>query len=265
MAGYSNFLLLFSYCIISLSSLNHAHRSGRHASSTGRVVGGSETDISKIPFQISFLSREKPCGGSLIGDRWVLTAAHCTHTIDVKSLQIRVGSSHFASGGQLIQVKRVLQHPQYNNDIIDYDFSLLELTEAVVLNKTFFAVDLPKQDEPIIDGTLLQISGWGQTRNPLECNDVLRVAQVPVVNQEQCKMAYSPNPFDVVTERMLCAGYLIDGGTDTCQGDSGGPLVAGRKLIGVTSWGGECAQPGFPGVYSRVAAVRNWIHKSCGI
>lgn len=63
---------------------------------------------------------------------------------------------------------------------------------------------------------------------------------------------------------MVCAGYE-NGGFDSCQGDSGGPLVSDGVLVGVVSWGKGCAEPGFPGVYAKVSAVREWIYKQTGV
>lgn len=85
---------------------------------------------------------------------------------------------------------------------------------------------------------------------------------MPIVNQTVCSDAYAS--FGGITDRMICAG-LTAGGKDACQGDSGGPLVADGKLVGVVSWGYGCARPNYPGVYSRVAAVRDWITKKTGV
>lgn len=85
---------------------------------------------------------------------------------------------------------------------------------------------------------------------------------VPIVNQKKCARAYQN--VGTITDRMICAGY-DKGGRDACQGDSGGPLVANDVLIGVVSWGQGCAMANFPGVYSRVATVRNWINEYTGV
>ncbi|EDS27175.1 trypsin-1 [Culex quinquefasciatus] len=220
-----------------------------------RIVGGFPIDIRDVPFQVSLnYYREHWCGGSLIGSRWVLTAAHC--------MDVRVGSTHHESGGELVEIRRVLPHTLYNSSSVDYDFALLELEESVQLSEEFYAVELPGRGEPVEDGQLLQVSGWGDTQNEEECDDVLRATIVPTVNQEECRRAYSTG--HEVTDRMICAGYL-GGGQGACHGDSGGPLVHGRTVVGVVSWSRGCAQPGYPTVYGRVAAVRDWIEENSGI
>ncbi|XP_058833810.1 trypsin 5G1-like [Topomyia yanbarensis] len=258
MARIGVYLVLCTYMVVSsgTQTLVHSRRPWLNFTSSCRIVGGSEIDISKVPFQVSM----GYCGGSIISERWILSAAHCVHRVEDRRLQVRVGSSRRHTGGQLINVKRVLKHPEYNEDTTDYDFALLKLAKAVGLNEKFYAVELPEQDEPITEGTCLQVSGWGDTHNAEESHELLRATKVPLVSQEVCRKAYT----SMITDRMLCAGYQ-EGGKDACQGDSGGPLVDGRKQIGVVSWGHGCARPGFPGVYARVAAVRNWIKKNSGV
>ncbi|KAL1398337.1 hypothetical protein pipiens_009057 [Culex pipiens pipiens] len=228
--------------------------------SSERIVGGFEIDILEVPYQISLQDYRHYCGGSIIGENWVLTAGHCANEYEV-GLYVRVGSSLHGSGGQLVPVKRVIQHPQYNPKTSDFDFSLLELEQPVQLSEEFFAVELPEQDQEVEDGQLLQVSGWGATQNPSESNGPLRATNVPAVSQEECRESYGTNQ---ITDRMICAGYQA-GGKDACQGDSGGPLVEGKTLVGVVSWGIGCAEPGYPGVYSRVAAVRDWIKEHSDI
>ncbi|XP_055599042.1 trypsin-1-like [Uranotaenia lowii] len=228
-----------------------------------RIVGGFQIDISDAPYQISLQSfGSHICGGSIIARKWILTAAHCTDGRTVFSLRIRVGSSRHARGGVLMRIKRIIQHPEYDDSTIDYDYSLLELANNIALSKNAQPVALPEQDESYMDDTLCKISGWGLTQSPTEARSSLRAAYVPTYNHAKCDEAYAS--YGGITDQMLCAGYEM-GGKDACQGDSGGPLVAEGKLLGVVSWGIGCAQPNYPGVYARVSAVRDWIHSNSGV
>jgi trypsin len=175
-------------------------------------------------------------------------------------MSIRAGSSAHASGGDVLSVKRIVQHPSYNPNTIDYDYSLLELDGDISFDTTKQPVPLPDQDEAIADGASTFVSGWGNTQNPAESSSILRGVYVPIVNLNTCNNNYGGG----ITARMLCAGYAA-GGKDACQEDSGGPLVGNGKLHGVVSWGAGCAQPNYPGVYSRVAYVRTWIEINTGI
>ncbi|XP_062699408.1 trypsin 5G1-like [Aedes albopictus] len=232
------------------------------ASGVGRVVGGYEVNVTDVPFQVSLQnSYGHFCGGSLVSERWVLTAGHCASSRD-RGLQVRTGSNWHASGGRVYKVKTVHQHPQYNPVTVDYDFSLLELEQAVTFTEGTQSVQLAKQDEPVQDGACLQVSGWGVTQNPAHSRDVLRATNVPAVSQKECNRSYQG--VNYITDRMVCAGYK-EGGKDACQGDSGGPLVQGNTLVGVVSWGLGCAEPGYPGVYSRVASVRDWVKQVSGV
>ncbi|KAH8352315.1 hypothetical protein KR084_003391, partial [Drosophila pseudotakahashii] len=228
----------------------------------GRIVGGQVASIKDIPYQVSLQRSYHFCGGSLIAQGWVLTAAHCTEGSAILISKVRIGSSRTAEGGQLVGIKRVHRHPKYNAYTIDFDFSLLELEEYSAKNVTQSFIGLPEQDADIADGTPVLVSGWGNTQSNQESSAVLRAVTVPKVSQTQCTEAYGS--FGSITDRMLCAG-LPEGGKDACQGDSGGPLAADDTLWGVVSWGYGCARPNYPGVYSRVSAVRDWIGSVSGI
>ncbi|XP_050084936.1 trypsin-1-like [Anopheles aquasalis] len=235
----------------------------RYVSGGNRIVGGFAIDISEAPYQVSLQHRgSHNCGGSIIASKWVLTAAHCTAGASPSSLAVRYGSSEHAAGGTLVPVARVVSHPKYDGSTISYDFSLLELEEAIHFSDKAQSVDMPEQNEPVEDATLCKVSGWGNTQNWSESTKLLRAANVPTVNQSECQEAYAD--FGGITDTMLCAGYK-NGGKDACQGDSGGPLYANQKLVGVVSWGYGCAKAGYPGVYARVASVRDWIRQNSGV
>lgn len=180
------------------------------------------------------------------------------------SLKFRIGSKKYASGGRMVNVKRVVIHKRWNFRKIDFDYALLELREPVTFSEKVQPIELPSVNDVIPDDSLCQVSGWGNTLNSSESKEILREATVPIVNQEKCNRAYNK-----ITPRMICAGY-DKGGKDSCQGDSGGPLSCvlengTRKLIGIVSWGRGCAEKYFPGVYARVQVAREWIQGVTGI
>ncbi|XP_075168802.1 trypsin-1-like [Haematobia irritans] len=231
----------------------------------GRIVGGFETDIKDVPFQVSLQNGWHYCGGSLIAKRFVLTAAHCTDGDSefYPNFNVRLGSSFSRTGGLLVKPVRIHQHHKYDGSTVDYDFSILELEDydETVLPFELTYAKLPSGDD-LADGTLLTVSGWGNTKNPNEDNSVLRAVQVPKVSKDVCEKAYSG--FGVITDRMLCAGFP-QGGKDSCQGDSGGPMAREGTLYGVVSWGYGCAEPNYPGVYARVSSVLPWIAEKTGL
>jgi trypsin len=191
-----------------------------------RIVGGQPINITQAPHQVSLQSSGSHiCGGSIIAQNWVLTAAHCTDGNSASRLTVRVGSSLYASGGEVVKIKRIVQHEKFNYNTIDYDFSLLELEQNLTLSAAKKKIALPKQNQAVKDGTECVVSGWGNTQNSNESRNNLRAAKVPSVNQADCDDAYSS--FGGVTDRMLCAGYT-EGGKDACQGDSGGRFQVAR-------------------------------------
>ncbi|XP_055389339.1 trypsin-1-like [Condylostylus longicornis] len=222
----------------------------------GRIVGGEVIDIEEAPYQISLrTSWGHNCGGILIAEHWVLTAAHCVSP--GSSYSVYMGSSNNLKNGLEVKVLKVHQHPKYGS--LDWDYALLHLEDY---NSDGFSIgyaELPEQNEPVPDGTLLRVSGWGNTQIPSDDRALLRAAHVAKVNENECNDAYGD-----ITDRMICAGFK-EGGKDSCQGDSGGPLVWGNKAVGVVSWGYGCAVPNYPGVYARVSYVRDWISEVSGV
>ena len=254
------------------------------ASAQQKVVGGVDVDIKDYPWQVALTSSPSGsgfCGGSIIGDSWVLTAAHCVNGDSPSGLYIRVGSSDpFASGGDSYSVNQIIVHPNYSGN--SYDFALVEIEGAFDYNENVASIDLVTPAD-IADGVqdggvMATITGWGTTSSGGSLSSTLQMVEAPIVeNNVACGSSTDSNgnsgdySCSSLDETMICAGDLIDGGEDACQGDSGGPLAvrnaANTKwlLIGATSWGYGCADVNYPGVWSKVSYVLDWITSNADV
>ncbi|XP_023015289.2 trypsin-7 isoform X1 [Leptinotarsa decemlineata] len=227
----------------------------------GKIVGGMTTDISIYPYQVSIeYIGSHSCGGALIGETWVLTAAHCTDGVFPIFLAVRAGSSYQGTGGTVVRIKNKYQHKKYNSVKFDYDIALLELSEPIT-SEYAEVVALPANNTIPQEGEIGTVTGWGTTFEDGNLSKKLRVVEVPVISQTECRKEYGK---DIITERMFCAGYP-EGAKDACQGDSGGPLIINGKLMGIVSWGNGCARSHQPGVYTNVARFRKYIKYVSGI
>ncbi len=236
-------------------------------------VGGEKAAPGEFPWQVALLDGSvgntfdaQFCGGALISERWVATAAHCVFDGRVEppsAVDILVGTISLKSGGVRIDVDTIVVHPRYDERTSENDIALLRLVEPVDV-ETLPPVTLGEETALTAAGTLATAIGWGDTlvkgeRFPVD----LRKVNVPIVTNRVCN---GPRSYaGEVKTKMLCAG-LAAGGKDSCQGDSGGPLVVpdgdgGFALAGITSWGARCAAPNKYGVYTRVARFATWIEK----
>uniref|UniRef100_A0A8C6TX43 Serine protease 56 n=1 Tax=Neogobius melanostomus TaxID=47308 RepID=A0A8C6TX43_9GOBI len=232
-----------------------------------RIVGGSPAPLGSWPWLVNLqLDGGLMCGGVLVDSSWVATAAHC-FLLDSCS-----GRNNSPSKGiySLITIKLIQAALrsfvimslilQFNPKTFNNDIALVELTTPVTLSDHVTPVCLPAGSEPPTGSPCL-VAGWGSLYEDGPSADVVMEAKVPLLPQSTCKSALGK---DLVTNTMLCAGYL-SGGIDSCQGDSGGPLIyqdriSGRfQLHGITSWGDGCGEKGKPGVYTRVSAFSDWI------
>lgn len=172
-----------------------------------RIVGGFLVNIKRVPWQVSLQLHGHICGGSIISDQWILTAAHC---LWLPSFKVRVGAMNKFWGGQSHDIDKVIKHEHYDERSLDFDFGLIRLKNMLKFNGRIQPIRLPNIDDAdIVAGEKCLVSGWGNTMNVWEPSLFLRAVVVPKVDQQLCNKVYD----NEITDRMFCAGYE-EGGKD---------------------------------------------------
>lgn len=240
---------------------------------SAKVVGGSTAPAGAWPSQVALLRHSEPnnfyaqfCGGTALSRSWILTAAHCVTTekgapIPASTIDVLAGTQSLSTGGTRIRVVEVRVLPGFEPaPSFHRDVALLRLDGPT----TAPPQALVAQGSSVPGGTEAVTTGWGTTVAGAGAYPTsLQQVSVTMRTDAQCALGIpggqSGYGSDYRASSMVCAGQE---GKDSCQGDSGGPLVVDQggtwTQVGITSWGIGCGGE-YPGVYSRVAAFRDWI------
>ena len=231
------------------------------------IVGGEEVDPAcpdcKYDFMVSLQTNSGYhfCGGALVREDWVITAAHCVQGDSPSQVKVKIGL-HNVNGTQgsiTRSVSQIIIHPSYSSWSLNNDYAILRLSQPVTnFEPIQLVTDTSHDEEPVMATTM----GWGATQSGGWGSNILLEVDVPI--DDSCGN-YSNSD---ITNNMVCAGYG-GGGYDACQGDSGGPLIMTNsdgeyELIGIVSWGYGCAEPGYPGVYAKVHSRLDWFFSYIG-
>jgi len=239
-----------------------------------RVVNGWPADEGEWPWIAALLNNNRQfCGGSLIDSKHILTAAHCVAHMsryDVANLKVRLGDYKIKTVGETkvfeSKAARVVRHKGFSQQTLHQDVAIITLETPVPAGlPNVRPVCLPPQGGPSYAGQTATVVGWGSLKENGAQPDVLMEVTVKIWENSVCKETYGNAAPGGILPHMLCAGQK---GKDSCSGDSGGPMQIGSgstwTQIGVVSWGIGCGKSHYPGVYSRVTELRDWIDRIRG-
>nr|XP_037291013.1 prothrombin-like [Rhipicephalus microplus] len=243
----------------------------------GKIVGGEDTVKGAHPWQVMLWSPSLErafCGGTLLNDLWVLSAAHCFQheLVQLEEVQVRLGKHDRLEAEPeevTTKITDIYFHPKFNASTYDNDIALLLLADRVKFTDYIQPACLgdraaiERNEFNSTDGVRKgKVTGWGQlAENGHTLPRYLQEIELPIVNQDVCRNATKYK----VTDNMFCAGYAQEIVGDACQGDSGSPFVVWRKnrwyVVGIVSWGVGCGRKGNYGYYTKVTNYHDWIRE----
>ena len=217
-----------------------------------KIVGSEEV---KPPGKYPYITYAYGCGASLVAPNVLLSAAHCKGYIN----QVQIGRHDLTDNTEEYETFDIVEeipHPKYDHNTLDFDYMMVRLDGK----STYLPVELDNGEISLDKGLDVIVMGWGTTSSGGSTSLVLLEVEVDISNQAQCQAVYQPLfGSGAVTDRMICAARS---GTDSCQGDSGGPIIdkATGKQVGIVSWGQDCDNTNYPGVYAKVQDQIGWIN-----
>ncbi|XP_039439730.1 serine protease SP24D-like [Culex pipiens pallens] len=216
-----------------------------------RIFGGQFAEDRQFPYQVAlFHNGHFDCGGSIIDNRWILTAAHCVLELNgsvAANLSVLVGSQHLVEGGRRFEPEAIFAHESYGD--FQNDIALIKLGESIEYDELSQPIALYEGDDLPKDSVVV-ISGHGRTEDR-DFSELLKFNRMLVDTQESCGKD---------REGLICFNEKV--GNGACHGDSGGPAVFEGRQVGVANFvQGSCGTKYADG-YAKVTHYREWIDRT---
>ncbi|XP_068625107.1 transmembrane protease serine 9-like [Battus philenor] len=230
-----------------------------------RIVGGRRAEPHSYPWTVAIVNNGRMhCGGALITTKHILSAGHCFKWDNIKDMVVLLGLDNMddLSGVEKRSITKAVIHEQFSSTALrdENDIAIATLNSSVNFGDTILPICLPTPGQDF-GGYVGTIVGWGRVGVDKTSSRVLLKASLKILTDEACMASKLA---DHLKPMMMCA---FSKGKDGCQGDSGGPLLVydtnGRYVqAGVVSWGIGCADPRYPGIYTKVSHFIDWIHQN---
>nr|XP_015220988.1 PREDICTED: granzyme B(G,H)-like [Lepisosteus oculatus] len=224
------------------------------------IIGGHEVSKHSRPYMAYLLigreRRKTSCGGFLIRDDFIMTAAHCkglTYTVLLGAHNILEDEA----AQQVIPVEKAIPHPNYTNINYQNDIMMLKLQKKARLSHEVNLIPLPADQSSVGAGAECCVAGWGSVnKKGRKLSNTLLEVTVTVKSLQACRDHWG----EEFNEMNICAGVPERG---VCKGDSGGPLVCNGVAHGVVSYGSKPCEKK-PSVYTNISAFIPWIKDILG-
>ncbi|XP_044016675.1 trypsin-1-like [Aphidius gifuensis] len=227
-----------------------------------KIINGVDSKPGEIPYQVSLQMIGNSfhfCGGSVLNQKYVITAAHCVVGQNALSIKVVAGTTDLSNPISTHYVKKIIIHKKYNpNDSWRNDIALLLVQDKFLLTSILAFVPLTKPKEIIPANSVAVVSGWGSTVEGGQSPMKLKKAEILIADQAYCQDRYKSLGENIYSSSHICAHDPVQM-TGSCHGDSGGPLTVNGKLVGLVSWALGCANTEYPTVYTRVPEFHDWI------
>ncbi|XP_066144714.1 uncharacterized protein [Euwallacea fornicatus] len=224
-----------------------------------RIIGGDVATPHAYPFEVALYvyvySALYFCGGSLITNEFIMTAAHC---VDGATNFIAVLGAHDLNVQEdnrlAFNTSTFIIHEGWNSNTLQNDIALVKLPEKVTFSSYISPVTMASGTDTY-SGLISRVLGWGKTTYG-SLSDVLRYVDAPVITNEQCS-SYSEYTSYIVNHHLCTEG---NGTVGSCNGDSGGALLVNGVQVGIVSFGVEDCTASLPSVYTRVTDFNDWVY-----